>query len=214
MTTTVTHFVEMAGDFKESMGRGLQVEKRKGFLRARNPNGPPRERTRFPSLEAAKPLQSRGPDSRGQESRSLPKPVRRTLTPSNPRPSPEAPPGSERSKAVVTAGQTPREYAGVRTCAPRPPRLSRAPGGPTAWSRSSPRPLRPSLQPGPDQELPRSGCRAGRCCSPGPVRRRTRFAPLLLPFPAEAAERWRRPWRPWPCRSHLGGWRLRAAATS
>ena len=31
---------------------------------------------------------------------------------------------------------------------------------------------------------------------------------------ASAVGRWRRPWRPGPCRSPLGGWRLHAAASS
>uniref|UniRef100_A0A9L0TSA0 Large ribosomal subunit protein bL21m n=1 Tax=Equus caballus TaxID=9796 RepID=A0A9L0TSA0_HORSE len=39
-----------------------------------------------------------------------------------------------------------------------------------------------------------------------------RFAPL--PLPAEAAGRWRRPWRPGPCRSPSGVWCPRAAAAS
>lgn len=37
------------------LGGGLQIEKRKGFLRVPNQNGVSREVTRFPPLEAAEP---------------------------------------------------------------------------------------------------------------------------------------------------------------
>lgn len=182
-----------------------------GHFRGRRPsqggspkrNGPPRRVKRLPSLEAAEP-----PSQSGGQIPAL------SL-------SGRAPGGFI---CVVSAGRggtlgetpgRPREArAGGRTCAPRPPRLARAPAIPTAWSRSSPQVSRPWPQAGPGPVPLRSGCRARRCSRPDPVRRRTRLAPLPLPLSAEAAGRWRRPWHPGPCRSPSGGWRLHAAAAS
>lgn len=67
-----------------------------------------------------------------------------------------------------------------------------------------------AARPGPKPT--RYSCCAGRCFRSGPVRRRTRFEPLPLPLSAEAAERWRRPWRPPSCRAPSDGWCLLTAA--
>lgn len=72
----------------------------------------------------------------------------RTEKRKGPKPERAAQGGDEVSTSGLGNCRTdPERRAGGRTCAPRPPRLSQAPAGPTAWSRRFPQPPRPSPPP-------------------------------------------------------------------